>query len=71
MTVARDGWRKIMSNSSKNELTSSREITADELIHVTGGMGPVLLFRANNGGSGNKAIEITDWSFDVNNPVTT
>jgi hypothetical protein len=34
-----------MSNSSKNELTSSREMTADELDQVTGGMGPVFLSR--------------------------
>jgi len=37
-----------MSNSRKNEedkLTSSRELTADELTQVTGGMGPVLIFR--------------------------
>ena len=37
-----------MSNSSKNEkakLTSSRELAADELNQVTGGMGPVLIFR--------------------------
>jgi bacteriocin-like protein len=35
-----------MSNSSKNELTTNRELTADELNQVTGGMGPVLIFRA-------------------------
>jgi len=34
-----------MSNSSKNELPSSRELTANELNQVTGGMGPVLIFR--------------------------
>jgi hypothetical protein len=39
---------KIMSNSSnKNEedkLTSSRELTADQLNQVTGGMGPVFIY---------------------------
>ena len=35
-----------MNNSSKNELTTKRELTADELNQVTGGMGPVLIFRA-------------------------
>jgi bacteriocin-like protein len=35
-----------MSNSSKNGLTTNRELTADELNQVTGGMGPVLIFRA-------------------------
>jgi bacteriocin-like protein len=35
----------IMSNSSKTTNVSSRELTADELNQVTGGMGPVLIFR--------------------------
>jgi hypothetical protein len=38
---------KIMSNSSKNEkakLTSNRELTADQLNQVTGGMGPVFIY---------------------------
>jgi bacteriocin-like protein len=34
-----------MSNSSKTTNVSSRELTADELNQVTGGMGPVLIFR--------------------------
>jgi len=34
-----------MSNSNKTTNVSSRELTADELNQVTGGMGPVLIFR--------------------------
>jgi len=37
-----------MSNGSKNEeakLTSSRELTAEELNQVTAGLGPILIFR--------------------------
>jgi len=39
-----------MTNNSKNEEAkmtnkSSRELTADELNQVTGGMGPVLIYR--------------------------
>ena len=37
---------KTMSNSNKTTNVSSRELTADELNQVTGGMGPVLIFRA-------------------------
>jgi bacteriocin-like protein len=34
-----------MSNSSEDKLNSGREITADELNQVTGGLGPILIFR--------------------------
>ena len=36
---------KTMSNSNKTTNVSSRELTADELNQVTGGMGPILIFR--------------------------
>jgi bacteriocin-like protein len=35
----------IMSNSSKTTNASSRELTVDELNQVTGGLGPILIFR--------------------------
>jgi bacteriocin-like protein len=44
LDAGKDG-EMIMSNSSNNELTISREITADELNQVTGGWGPMFLSR--------------------------